>query len=82
MVNAGNTPAPSELERHYSVAEVAQALNVHPKTVIRKFIDAPGVVRLGRAGGRGHQQRYILRIPHSVIQRVLARMTPGGEVSR
>jgi hypothetical protein len=65
-------------ERVFTIAELADEKKVHPKTIQRYFLDEPGVLRFGTAGGRGHKQRFILRIPESVVARVFGRMTVGA----
>jgi AraC-like DNA-binding protein len=65
----------SELERHYTLAQIADAWHVSESTVHRYFINEPGVLKLGhptRVAGRKYQRHYFsLRIPHSVFMRVL-----------
>ncbi len=65
-------------ERKFTPEEVAKAYKLHPSTVRRKFVDEPGVIRLGNSGGRRKRQYYTLRIPLSVVERVFGRMTVGG----
>jgi AraC-like DNA-binding protein len=68
-------PPHTELERHYTLAQIAHALHVSESTVHRYFVDEPGVLKLGhptRLAGRKYQRHYFsLRIPHSVFMRVL-----------
>ena len=60
-------------EPHYSVADLAQSLNLSPDAVRRLFEDEPGVLVLG-GGNRGGKRRYTtLRIPKSVAERVYRR---------
>jgi hypothetical protein len=55
----------------YSVAEVAARLKISADKVTRIFEDEPGVIDLG-APELMHKRRYrILRIPGSVLNRVL-----------
>jgi hypothetical protein len=55
----------------YSVAEVATRLKISADKVTRMFEDEPGVIDLG-APELMHKRRYrILRIPGSVLNRVL-----------
>ncbi len=55
----------------YSVAEVATRLKISADKVTRMFEDEPGVIDLG-APELTHKRRYrILRIPGSVLNRVL-----------
>lgn len=62
----------------YTADELAARLKLHPATIRRMFIDEPGVIRLGHAGLRGKKQYYSLRIPSSVVQRVVGRMKVPG----
>jgi len=58
-------------EHFYTVAEAAEILKVSTDTVTRMFEDEPGVLDLG-SPERLHKRRYrVLRIPHSVFNRVL-----------
>jgi hypothetical protein len=55
----------------YSVAEIAARLKTSTDKVTRMFEDEPGVIDLG-APEQMHRRRYrILRIPGSVLHRVL-----------
>ena len=55
----------------YSVAELATRLKISTDKVTRMFEDEPGVIDLG-APEKMHKRRYrILRIPASVVNRVL-----------
>ena len=61
-------------EQFYTVAEAAEILKVSTDTVARMFGNEPGVVDLGSPEGL-HKRRYrVLRIPHSVFNRVLHKM--------
>lgn len=78
------------LERHYSVSEIAEMLNVSDGTVRNLFFEEPGVLKLGRAsrlmGGRQKKLKrhyFTLRIPQSVLLRVQDRLMhkrPSGAV--
>jgi hypothetical protein len=58
-------------EEIYSVAEIAKTLKVSKDKVTHMFEDEPGVIDLG-ASEKIHKRRYrILRIPASVLNRVL-----------
>lgn len=61
-------PECGAIEQHYSASAIARRLEVSKDTVIRLFRDEPGVVRLGI--GKKHEA---IRIPESVLRRVLAR---------
>jgi excisionase family DNA binding protein len=55
----------------YTVAEAAKILKVSRDTITKLFADESGVVDLG-SPERLHKRRYrVLRIPHSVFNRVL-----------
>jgi hypothetical protein len=70
---------PQRLEQCFPVEAVAKALNVHPATVRRRFLDEPDVIHLGSRGGRGRKQRIILRIPQSVLERVYPGLVIGHD---
>jgi Mn-dependent DtxR family transcriptional regulator len=58
-------------DEFYSVAEVAARLKISGDKVTRMFQDEPGVIDLG-AAELIHKRRYrILRIPGSVLNKVL-----------
>ena len=58
-------------EQFYTVAEAAEILKVSTDKATRMFEDEAGVVDLG-SPERLHKRRYrVLRIPHSVFNRVL-----------
>jgi len=61
-------------ERFLTVVEVAERLKVNDETVRRLFLNEPGVVVIcfPRHGRRVYRT---LRIPESVFQRVLTRLT-------
>jgi hypothetical protein len=55
----------------YSVAEVATRLKISADKATRIFEDEPGVIDLG-APEQTHKRRYrILRVPASVVNRVI-----------
>jgi len=73
-----HSPTPSALspsmERHYSVAEVADIWNLSPDAVRKIFEKEPGVLILG--GHSSSARRYrTMRIPASVLERVHRRMS-------
>jgi hypothetical protein len=62
----------------YTVDEVAALLKISRWSVIRKFADEAGVIDMGSPLTTKRARRYrILRIPQSVINRVLARRRVG-----
>jgi len=60
----------SEIERHFTVKEIADAWKVSRDTVIRVFGDEPGVLRFGSEESRFKRGKITLRIPASVYDRV------------
>jgi transcriptional regulator GlxA family with amidase domain len=69
----------STLERHYSVQEIAQALNLSRDTITRIFRDEPGVLGISRQpNSRGTRAHTKLRIPQSVLDRVRRRLENSG----
>lgn len=65
-----------EIEQHYTAREVAQMTRYSYDTILRIFRDEPGVLSLGRAeSAYGKKRAYeSIRIPASVVTRVLSRM--------
>jgi len=61
-------------ERFLTVIEVAERLKVNEETVRRLFLNEPGVVVICFPR-RGRRVYRTLRIPESVFQRVLTRLT-------
>jgi len=62
-------------ERWFAPSEIAARLNVSPDKVRRMFQHEPGVLVIGDQSTT-HKRRYTtLRIPESVLQRVLRRMS-------
>lgn len=63
-----------QLERHFTVAQVARFRNLSSDTVRRLFADEPGVIVISNPNPRKRSYR-VLRIPESVERRVFARLT-------
>jgi hypothetical protein len=62
-------------ERHYTVGEIAEMLNLSEDAVRRLFCNEPGVLSFGKPR-LGSKRRYTtLRIPESVLDRVRLRYT-------
>jgi hypothetical protein len=62
-------------ERHYAAREVARILSLSDDKVRRMFQDEPGVLVIGDQSTK-HKRRYTtLRIPESVLRRVIRRMS-------
>jgi AraC-like DNA-binding protein len=58
------------LERHYSVAEIAELWALSEKTVRRMFEDEDGVLQWGTPETRRKRGYITMRIPESVLLRV------------
>jgi hypothetical protein len=59
------------LERHFSPQELAALWGFNSTTIIRMFLDEPGVLKVGKQGRRDGKRDYVsLRIPASIAQRV------------
>jgi hypothetical protein len=58
-------------EIFHSPAALGKRLGLNPTTVIRYFVNRPGVIRLGTAGTRYRRRRLILRISESAVQSFL-----------
>jgi hypothetical protein len=64
-------PETASMEKHFSVAEVAEKWALSEDTVRRLFENEPGVLVIEPARGRFSRRRYrTLRIPESVVERV------------
>lgn len=61
------------MERHYTVDEIAASLAVSSATVRRMFRDEPGVLRLSVEPKPGRRPYLTIRVPESVLSRVLLR---------
>jgi hypothetical protein len=59
----------------HSPEEVAALMKISVKSVYRLFADEPGVVLLGHEEKMHVRRKRSLRVPHSVLVRVLKRMT-------
>lgn len=67
-------------ERHYAVAEIAEAWNLSADKVRELFENEPGVLVIGEQSPR-HKRRYVtLRIPQSVVERVHSRLSSRSTV--
>jgi hypothetical protein len=73
---------PDFLERHYTLAELADAWHVSRKTLAGWFRHEPGVIRYGTDKlKKGRQRVHVsLRVPESVARRVYRART-GREVA-
>jgi DNA-binding transcriptional regulator LsrR (DeoR family) len=67
------------IPQHYTPEQIAEKLCISKDKARRMFANEPGVVKIGnpsRRLGRVLKRRYYtLRIPESVAERVIARMT-------
>jgi hypothetical protein len=61
-------------EKHYAPADLAKAWGVSAETVRLTFREEPGVLRL-RQPTTGKRSYVLLRIPHSVAERVHRRLS-------
>ena len=66
-----------EIERHFTVAEVARLRNLSGDLIRRLFTDEPGVIVISTPKSRKRVYR-LLRIPASVERRVFDRLTNKG----
>ena len=70
-----NTNSPIELEKHYTVAQVAEAWALSCATIRHYFEKLPGVIRIGRQATRTKRKYVTLRIPASILHAEHSRMT-------
>jgi hypothetical protein len=64
-----------EVEKHYSVGEVAKMWGWSQNTIRRMFANEPGILEWGTEESRFKRSYTTLRIPESVIARVHRRLT-------
>jgi hypothetical protein len=65
-------------ERMFTPTEIAATYKIHVETARRLFRFEEGVVRFGSTGSSRRRQRLVLRVPQSVITRVMGRRTVKG----
>ena len=66
-----------QMERHFTVAQVARNRNLSADLVRKLFLDEPGVIVISKP--KRHKRIYrVLRIPESVERRVFMRLTNGN----
>jgi hypothetical protein len=61
------------IEQHWSPAEIAKLLHVDVETVRRLFKDEPGIVVLQKPARKGKRPYRTMRIPQTVVNRVVRR---------
>jgi hypothetical protein len=61
-----------QLERYYTVAQVAEVLQLSDTTVIEHFAPLEGVIDLGSPTATHKRRKRILRIPPRVFEQYLA----------
>lgn len=66
------------VEKHYSVAELAQLWQLSHKTIRRIFENEPGVIAWGVAESRFKRRYRTLRIPATVVLRVHRQLRAAG----
>jgi transcriptional regulator GlxA family with amidase domain len=66
------------VEKHYSVAELAQLWQLSRKTIRRMFENEPGVIVWGVAESRFKRRYRTLRIPATVVLRVHRQLRAAG----
>ena len=69
---------PTFLERHLTVADLAELWHLSPDTIRRLFEDECGVIVVSRPRRRTRTYKSI-RIPESVAARVYSKLTNGGQ---
>lgn len=60
------------METYYSVADVAQKMNLSKAFVRELFRERPGVLRIGAQGRRSKRDYLTLRIPESAVASFIA----------
>ncbi len=70
------------LERHYTVKEVAEMWSMSPQSVKRLFDREPGVIAFTANNTHpGSREKWTLRIPQSVLERVHAGLQKRSRVA-
>jgi hypothetical protein len=76
--NGSPYPPPAEMpevaERHYTPSDVANLWRLSVETIRRLFQSEPGVMVLQGPIRKGKRPYKTIRIPHSVLERVRARL--------
>jgi hypothetical protein len=67
-------PAVSVGEKHFTPQELAEAWGVSAETIRVIFREEPGVLKIGKTGGRYKRGYVTLRIPNEVAERVHKRL--------
>lgn len=62
-------------ERHYSIKEIATLWNISEDLVRDTFAREKGVLKFERPATRMKRSYSLLRVPHSVLERVHRRIT-------
>jgi hypothetical protein len=62
-------------EKHFTVEELAERLNLSHDTTRRLFIDEPGVLVISKPFSKYRRSYRTIRVPESVVNRVYARLT-------
>lgn len=76
--STNSTAPPNAMEKHYSLAQIAEAWGVSYATVWRMFRDMPGAADLSvRKTSQKSRSYRLLRIPESVVARVHAERANG-----
>lgn len=61
------------IEKHYTIAELADVLSISLERTRQLIMDEPDVVRIPAKGKSAKGNRTMYRIPESVVQRILRR---------
>ena len=61
--------------RYYTAREISELLNLSQDSVRKLFQDEPGVLVLGDQSSKYKRRYTTLRVPDSVLRRVLRRMS-------
>ena len=62
------TPSHVALDRHFSIAEIAQQWGVSRDTVRRHFERVPGILRLGHAETKTKRRYITVRVPERIVR--------------
>ena len=70
------------IEKHYTITELAELLNMSFERTRQLIKDEPGVLRFTSASANLPRTRSMYRIPESVVQRILRRSANPTEAVR
>jgi len=68
------------IERHYTVAQIAEMWGYSTDTIRRTFENEPGVIGIGKRLTVRKRRHITIRIPESVLRQVHHRLMDQGRI--